>query len=95
MGIKAGPGTYTFTPTSPAGQSYLVTVSADGNTMTHDGIAHVWDNPTGKYMARIPPNSNPPGEWHTIELHPDEGFDIYQMYDANVWVETGKAYHNG
>lgn len=96
MGIKAGPGTHTFTPTSPVGPPYLVTVSSDGNTMMHAGIAHQWDSASGRYKARIPPPpSDPPGEWHSIEMLADDGFNVYQMHNDDVWVETGRAYYNG
>lgn len=94
MGAKAPGGTHTFAPTSPSGPSRLVTVSADGNTLTDQGIDYSWDEQQGLYRARVPP---PLGLWRFIELTPGEGFTSYEMVEEghSLPVEVGKDFWSG
>lgn len=99
MGVKVGPGTVTFTPTSPAGDSYIGTVSEDGNTVTVDGIVYAWNASAGRYQARVPPNSNPPGEWHWYVFEDAETWEKWETHPdpphTAIHVGTGTYYVNG
>lgn len=100
MGVKLPPGTHTFTPTSPQGDSRLGTVSEDGNHLGIDGLDYVWNGTLGRYQSRNPPPpADPPGEWHWYDCDNAENWDRYETHALpphNVHhVERGTVYANG
>jgi hypothetical protein len=99
--VKALPGTHTFVPQSPPPKpgdppSKLVTVSADGNTLTYEGNAYAHNGGVSPdhYQARIPPLLGP---WQIVRLTEGEAFNVYEVREdgSPLWIEQGRDYYNG
>lgn len=102
MGRKIHPGSHTRTHTSPAGPPTNETATETTTTHTMpDGSQHTFTaqgvEPNVRYLARIPPNSDPPGEWHWIEFDEEEGLMLWTVTNQGnpIPIQHGGDFWNG
>jgi hypothetical protein len=88
MGAKLPAGVHSRQRTVPYGEPRVETATDSGTT--HDGVWFAWNAATGRYQARIPPNSTPPGEWSYLDFDAS-GYTGYQTNDEGTVYQSERG----